>query len=363
MRITLLFSFFLLLVVSLWGQKYSNEFLSIGVGAKAQGMGNAVVAGVDDVTAAFWNPAGLAVEENPSKLQLGAMHAEWFAGVGSFDYLGARLPLGQGEKRLGISLIRFGVDEIPNTLSLYENDGTVNYDNLREFSAADYALLLSYAQPIRTKKGQFLIGGNLKVIHRRIGPFANSWGFGLDAGLQYRVNHWRFGFMGKDLTSTFNAWTFSFTEEERQTLKLTNNEVPINSLEVTSPQLLFGIGHFFDLGTVGLSPELDFVVTTDGRRNTLLPGDPFSLDLAFGLEASYKDFLFLRAGVTQFQEVQDFDREESLTARPSFGVGLRLGALQVDYAFSDQLSAGLETETSPFSHIISLQLDIGRAYE
>ena len=27
-------------------QKYSNEFLSIGVGARAQGMGNAVIAGI-----------------------------------------------------------------------------------------------------------------------------------------------------------------------------------------------------------------------------------------------------------------------------------------------------------------------------
>ncbi|MEK7253297.1 MAG: hypothetical protein AAB316_01010, partial [Bacteroidota bacterium] len=41
-------------------QKYSNEFLSIGVSARAQGMGNSVVASIDDVTAGYWNPAGLA---------------------------------------------------------------------------------------------------------------------------------------------------------------------------------------------------------------------------------------------------------------------------------------------------------------
>ncbi len=46
-------------VGSLFAQKYSNEFLSIGVGAKAQALGNAVVAQTNDVTAGVWNPAGL----------------------------------------------------------------------------------------------------------------------------------------------------------------------------------------------------------------------------------------------------------------------------------------------------------------
>ncbi|HPH17461.1 MAG TPA: hypothetical protein PLE32_01755, partial [Haliscomenobacter sp.] len=148
-------------------QKYSNEFLSIGVGARAQALGNAVVAQTNDVTAGVWNPAGLAANEDASGIQIGAMHAEWFAGVGKFDYLGVMLPSSNDKRRLGISLIRFGVDEIPNTLTLYESDGTVNFDNLREFSAADYALLLSYAQKSQKREGQWFWGGSVKVIHRR----------------------------------------------------------------------------------------------------------------------------------------------------------------------------------------------------
>ncbi|MDX5435732.1 MAG: hypothetical protein LPK03_00955, partial [Pontibacter sp.] len=39
--------------------KYSNEFLNIGVGGRALGMGNVQSALATDATAGYWNPAGL----------------------------------------------------------------------------------------------------------------------------------------------------------------------------------------------------------------------------------------------------------------------------------------------------------------
>lgn len=332
-------------------QKYSNEFLSIGVGARAQGMGNAVIATVNDVTSTAWNPAGLA-SIDVLGLQIGAMHSEWFGGVGKFDYLGFTLPMSQPGRRFGLSLIRFGVDEIPNTLSLYESDGTVNFDNVTEFSAADYAFLASYAQPLKTKAGKLQVGGNVKVIHRRIGPFATAWGFGLDIGGQYSIGSWRFGAVAKDVTSTFNAWSFDFTEEEKEVLELTNNEIPISSVEITKPQVLLGIARRFEFNKLGITPELDFNITTDGRRNTLISSNPFSIDPAFGIEADY-DFLFLRAGVSQFQRELQFDGQEMLAVRPSIGVGLRISVLKLDYAFTD-----IGDQDNTFSHVISLTLDM-----
>jgi hypothetical protein len=335
-------------------QKYSNEFLSIGVGARAQALGNAVIASVADVSAGVWNPAGLADANAPDGLQLGAMHAEWFAGVGKFDYLGASFPLTRKDSRLAVSLIRFGIDEIPNTLSLYESDGTINFDNIREFSAADYALFLSYARRLTKPKGEWLLGGNLKVVYRRIGPFANSWGFGLDLGAQYHRERWRFGVLAKDVTTTFNAWSFQFTEEEKQTLELTNNDIPINSVEITKPMLVLGIARTFPLSkTIGLLPELNAQITTDGKRNTLLSSDPFSLDLGFGLEADFRQTVFLRVGINQFQNETDFDGKQILSPRPSLGTGLKLGGLQVDYAFTD-----LASDNNTYSHIVSLLLHL-----
>lgn len=353
-RLRLLWAVLMVLGASIAGkaQKYSNEFLTIGVGARAHGMGTAVAATVGDVTAGLWNPAGLAQIDTAEGLQLGAMHAEWFAGVSKFDYLGFTPPLGNGA-RLGFSLVRFGIDGIPNTLSLYNSDGTVNFDQVTEFSAADYAFLVSYAKPLKVKKGELLAGGSVKVIHRRIGPFANSWGFGLDAGLQYHIKGWSFGLVAKDITSTFNAWSFSFTEVEKETLALTNNEVPINSVEITRPQVVLGAARRFAVKNIGLTPEVNFILTTDGQRNTLVSADPVSMDLAGGVEADYKNFLFLRAGVSQFQQFTDFEGSEQLRMRPSLGVGFRISKFVVDYAYTD-----LGSEESTYSHIISLHLAI-----
>jgi hypothetical protein len=349
----ILISFLCASMAGLYGQKYSNEFLSIGVGAKAQALGGAVVAGINDVTAGAWNPAGLAWIRQEQGLQLGAMHAEWFAGVGKFDFIGLSLPMRNNDRRIGLSLIRFGIDGIPNTLSLYEDDGTVNFDNVTEFSAADYAFIGTYARRINKGSNQFLYGGNIKVVHRRIGPFANSWGFGADIGLQYHTGKWQFGALAKDITTTFNAWSFSFTEEEKEVLALTNNEVPINSVEITRPQLILGGAYRLEFGRSGLRPELNLVITTDGKRNTLLSADPFSIDPAFGLEYDYKGFVFLRGGMSQFQRELDFEGTEQMTLRPSLGIGLLISRLSIDYAFSD-----IGDQESRFSHIISLRLDI-----
>ena len=59
--------------------KYSNEFLNLGVGARALGMGKVQVSLADDATAGYWNPAGLA---NQTRKYDGVlMHSELFSGV------------------------------------------------------------------------------------------------------------------------------------------------------------------------------------------------------------------------------------------------------------------------------------------
>lgn len=336
-------------------QKYSNEFLSIGVGARAQAMGNSVTASINDVYATYWNPAALYNIGSDIGMQIGAMHSEWFAGVGKFDYIGLALPSSSGKRRIGLSFTRFGVDNIPNTIQLYDAEGRINYDNIFEFSAADYAFLGSYAQGIKTKKGQLSVGGNVKVIRRVIGSFANAWGFGLDLGAQYHLKNLKIGLTARDITTTYNAWKTSFSEEDKLVLLATGNDLPAtSSTEITKPSFLLGIGYAFNFGEkVSLYPEVGVLFTTDGQRNTLISNNPVSIDPSVGLELSYNKFLFLRAGINQFQKEKDFDDNESLIYRPSAGVGLRISSLTIDYAYTD-----LGDSQNKYSHVISLSLSI-----
>src|SRR5438045_9727546 len=64
--------------------KYSNEFLNIGVGARGLGMSGAVIANTNDVTSAFWNPAGLAHIDK--KFDLGLMQSEYFSSYSKYYY-------------------------------------------------------------------------------------------------------------------------------------------------------------------------------------------------------------------------------------------------------------------------------------
>ena len=350
--------FTLLLVVAAtsvaFSQKYSNEFLAIGVGARAHGMSGAQTAITDDITAAYWNPAGLSQIQAP--FQIGLMHAEWFVGVAQYDYLSFGKSLDKDKNSfLAFSLVRLGIDNIPYTINLVGADGTVNYDNVTEFSAADYAMMGSYAR--KMKNPAFSIGGTAKVIRRVIGTFGNSWGFGADLGVQYRKGHWMFGAMGRDITTTFNAWSFNLTEQEKAVFQRTNNEIPVSSTEITRPRFELGGAYKANLGTkTTLTSACDFVMTTDGQRNVLLSSKSLNVDPRVGLEANYNHFVQLRAGVGNFQRVkEDFDpNKKRLTVQPNFGVGLSLGRFQIDYALTD---IGNVSQVQ-YSHIFSLRMDL-----
>src|SRR5260221_4158850 len=149
--------------------KYSNEFLNIGAGARGMSMASAQVASVSDGTAGYWNPAALAnIRDNP---QLNLMHAEYYAGVGKYDFANLVLPLKDNKRTIGLTVLRFAVDNIPNTIFLVQPDGTVNFDNITTFSSADYAFLFSLAQKGNIGNKQFNIGGNAKVNQRTAGRF------------------------------------------------------------------------------------------------------------------------------------------------------------------------------------------------
>lgn len=339
-------------------RKYSNEFLNIGAGARGLGMGGAQIASVRDGNAGYWNPAGLThIKDNPV---VNFMHAEYFSGIGKYDYGSVAIPLNDKKRTIALSLLRFGVDDIPNTLYLLEPDGSINYNNIRSFSSADYAFLFSYAQSLKQKDNKlFSFGVNAKVIHRNVGTFAKAWGFGIDAGMQMQTKRWKIGVAARDVTTTFNAWSFSFTEEEKEVLYLTDNEIPVKSTELTAPRLVIGAAYDFSLGkNFNLLAEANADLTFDGKRNVIISADPVSVDPRLGIELGYKNLIFVRSGIYNFQRAladgDTLNQKKVWIYQPSLGAGFKLKHIAIDYAFTN-----LANQSNPlYTHIFSIRLDL-----
>lgn len=330
-------------------RKYSNEFLNIGVDASALGMSNAVVASTNDVNSGYWNPAGLVHLEDS---EIAIMHSSYFANIANYNYIAFAMPL-DDRSAVGLSLIRFGVDDILDTTKLIDQQGVINYDRINLFSAADYALTFSYAKKLPITGLNY--GVNAKVIRRIIGDFASSWGFGLDVGIQFESNDWKFGLMARDITTTFNAWAIDADrlQDIQDAIPGQNQEEP-EATELTLPKLQFGMSKLFTFNyDYTLRTEIDLICRFE-QNNDVISTSFVSINPALGLEFGYTDLVFFRAGVGNFQNELQIDNSSPLTFQPNFGVGFKYNGIFLDYAFTDigDQSAAL------YSNVFSLKIDL-----
>lgn len=198
------------------------------------------------------------------------------------------------------------------------------------------------------------------MIKRKIGPFAEGWGFGLDVAAKYRLHKWDLGVMLRDVTTTFNAWTVN-QELLDTTFNQTGNDIPGNSLELTLPKMQLGASRSFTLSDkIDLLTSADLVFTFDGRRNALVKSAIVSMEPQLGFEFDYEDRFFLRMGIGNFQRVKEFERDlttgESTfwSFQPNMGVGIYLDDFVIDYALTD---IGNVAE-SPYSHVFSIKYSL-----
>ena len=308
---------------------YSNEFLALGTGARALSMSGSVTASSSDVHSAFWNVAGLASAEK--KYEVAAMHAEYFAGIAKYDNIGISYKKDENTT-LGATILRFGIDNIPNTLELIDENGNVDYSRITRFSVADYALLLSYAKKSKIEGLQY--GANVKIIYRNIGKFANAYGFGFDVASIYTKNKWKYGVALRDASSTFNAWFFD-TSELTKVYEATGNELPKNGLEISLPKLLVGVAREFSFSeTINMLVELDADFTFGNQANILINSKFANIDPHMGIELDYKKIVFLRTGVGNFAIIPDFEKKQ-FAFQPTVGLGVKIRNLKIDYALTD----------------------------
>jgi hypothetical protein len=347
------FFLFLLVCTVNYGQvvrKYSNEFMNIGVDAAALGMANAVTGSTSDVNAGYWNPAGLIHIKDH---ELALMHANYFANIAQYDYIGYASQI-DDRSAWGLSLIRFGVDDILNTTELIDSQGNIDYNKISLFSTADYGFTFSYARKLPVPGFQY--GVNAKIIRRIIGKFADSWGFGFDVGLQFEKNNWQFGLMVRDITTTYNVWNINEQEYQKiaDAVPGQNQELP-ESTEITAPKAQFGLSKKFIVRYDYSIMAAANINMRFAETNDLLSTSFVSVDPAVGIEFGYTNLVFVRAGVGNFQNIEQLDNTKKVGFQPNIGLGFKYKGIQVDYALTDlgNQSAAL------YSNIFSLKIDLG----
>ncbi len=333
-------------------RKYSNEFMNIGVDARAFGMANAMVAHTGDVNSGYWNPTGLLkIKDGEASL----MHANYFANIAKYDYAAYAKKI-DDRSAWGVSIIRFGVDDILNTTELIDATGNINYNRISLFSTADYGVTFSYARKLPLQYIQY--GVNAKVIRRIIGDFASSWGFGFDLGLQYEKNDWQIGIMVRDITTTYNIWNINETEfnkiKNAQTINpLQNQDLPESS-EITLPKAQLGVAKKYNfhndmslLASANLNMQFQ-------QTNDIISSSFVSIDPALGFECGYNNLAFLRAGFGNFQKIQQIDGSKKVGFQPNIGLGFQYKGIAIDYALTDlgNQSASL------YSNVFSLKVDL-----
>ncbi len=312
--------------------KYAGEFLSIGVGGRALGMGGAYAAIANDVTAGYYNPAGLAQINYP---EISLMHEERFGSLVNYDYAAVAIPYGK-DMSFGLSIMRLGVDGIPDTRNALvdQNTGQIIYDinqpsarldysKITEFSDQDWAFYFTFAKR-QTEK--FFFGGNVKFIYRSIAEY-NAYGVGFDVGAWYSpFENFSLGANLQDITTTFVTW-----EKTGRT-------------ELITPTAKVGSAYQFNFLGGKITPAVDLDIRFENRQfASEFHIGPVSFDAHAGFEYNFKNLFMVRAG---YNDVKQF----------TIGAGIKLPKLNIDYSFARFSQSDLER--LPDTHRISLILTL-----
>lgn len=306
--------------------KYAGEFLAIGVGGRPLGMGGAYVAIANDVTAGYYNPAGLAQLNYP---QIALMHDARYGNLVNYDYAGFALPF-SNDMTFGLSIMRLGIDGIPDTRNAAVGNITdptdpnfrLNTDLITTFSDQDWAFYLTFA---KRQSDKLSWGANVKIIYRSIAEYS-AYGIGFDAGAIYKLfDKFTVGANIQDVTTTLVAWSTGRNELIAPTAK---------------------IGGAYQVNILGgtITPALDLDIRFENRQfASMFHVGPISIDSHVGFEYNFKNIFAVRAG---YNDVKQF----------TIGAGIKLPKLNIDYSFA-RFNAAADDRLDD-THRISIMLTL-----
>lgn len=289
-------------------------FLSIEVGPRAKAMGGAFVATANDVSAIYWNPAGLV---NLERKELFVSHTEWLADV-NYDFAGFTTPIGNLGV-LGFSLTSLTMPSM-TVRTVLQPEGTGQL-----FDASDLALGISFATRLTDR---FAVGANIKYIQSSISN-STAETVAIDLGMLFNSDFHNLNF-GVSMSNFGGSMKLSGTDTEIQVDvapgQFGNNDRIQGTLTTESFQipltLRAGLAmDIFESSTTTTRLAIDAVVPNDNKQYVNVGAEFVALKM-IAFRAGYRT-LFLS------------ESEEGLTL--GVGIGTDLGSdarINVDYAYS-----------------------------
>lgn len=213
--------------------RYAGDFMSIGAGVRALGMGGAFSSVADDCSSIYWNVAGIAQME---KAEVSAMHAFLYKGLAAYDNLSYCQPL-PNDVTIGINITRLTVDDIPRFDESYLigtnvdqriNNSAYHLPGIPDghFKSTDDLYQFAFAKKIHYDANmgwlffevpfEFSFGGSVKYIKREILDNMGD-GTGFDFGLHVKTDMGvifdyddfgdvNFGLVFQDISGTSINW-------------------------------------------------------------------------------------------------------------------------------------------------------------
>ena len=304
------------------------QFLKIGIGARAMGMGGTFVAVANDATTLYWNPAGLT---NINGISLSLSHSQWFADI-SHDYVGLAIPWGRNNF-LGISAIALNTSEQEVT-TVNQPDGAGIY-----YDVSDIAIGLSFARALTDR---FSTGFTVKYIQQNaynesanaiaidIGTYLRTGYHGLTIAMCVSNFGGKMQLTGRDLIALVDVdknVEGNYNTDAR--LKTEPWPLPMNFRVGIAMDIIGGTDPFFN------TENNRFTLAVDGNH----PNDN-NERVNIGGEYSWRETLFARVGYKINYDVEKW----------AFGAGLKFTighqTMCVDYAMVDFGDLGMVSRFS-----------------